>query len=321
MPWKTRCLRSLPSCAIRANPILCSCCPTAAALTFLWLGPIWWRLRRVPRRVPRSRPPHRTCYGCVRVLTFCCAGSNPVWPPTKPYQSSATQVLINRESTDRQYQLRERAVQLGWPKAQIKVVDEDLAQTGSEVVLRTGFAQMTNEVALGQVGIILCLEASRVARNNAEWYRLLDTGRFPATNRRPRRPRANGSRCKPPPISSAWPPRRCRAGSGTDLSAASRSRRGRRPATFPCSKPCGGSGVKAKPPCPRITVSAVRRSKNRNRGGNRVRCQRGALHAASRGRSYFQLLALSSAREGLPPSDARSLSSALGQVSDLMIQS
>jgi DNA invertase Pin-like site-specific DNA recombinase len=89
-------------------------------------------------------------------------------------QSSATQVLINRESTDRQYQLRERAVQLGWPKAQIKVVDEDLAQTGSGVVLRTGFAQMTNEVAMGQVGIILCLEASRVARNNAEWYRLLD---------------------------------------------------------------------------------------------------------------------------------------------------
>jgi predicted site-specific integrase-resolvase len=89
-------------------------------------------------------------------------------------QSSATQVLVNRESTDRQYPLRERAVQLGWPKAQIKVVDEDLAQTGSGVVLRTGFAQMTNEVAMGQVGIILCLEASRVARNNAEWYRLLD---------------------------------------------------------------------------------------------------------------------------------------------------
>jgi len=89
-------------------------------------------------------------------------------------QSSATQVLINRESTDRQYQLHQRAVQLGWSKTQIKIIDEDLAHSGSGVVIRSGFAQMTNEVAMGQVGIILCLEASRVARNNAEWYRLLD---------------------------------------------------------------------------------------------------------------------------------------------------
>ena len=89
-------------------------------------------------------------------------------------QSSATQVLVNRESTDRQYQLRERAVQLGWSHSQIQVIDEDLAQTGSGVVLRNGFTHMTHEVAMGQVGIILCLEASRVARNNAEWYRLLD---------------------------------------------------------------------------------------------------------------------------------------------------
>jgi hypothetical protein len=50
-------------------------------------------------------------------------------------QSSATQVLVNRESTDRQYQLSERAIQLGWSKTQIKVIDEDLAQTGSGVVL------------------------------------------------------------------------------------------------------------------------------------------------------------------------------------------
>ena len=89
-------------------------------------------------------------------------------------QSSATQVLVNRESTERQYQLSERAVQLGWSRTQIKLIDEDLAHTGSGVVLRHGFAQMTQEVGLGQVGIILCLEASRIARNNAEWYRLLE---------------------------------------------------------------------------------------------------------------------------------------------------
>jgi DNA invertase Pin-like site-specific DNA recombinase len=89
-------------------------------------------------------------------------------------QSSATQVLVNRESTERQYQLSERALQLGWPPAQIKVIDEDLAHTGSGVVTRHGFARMTQEVGLGQVGLILCLEASRIARNNAEWYQLLE---------------------------------------------------------------------------------------------------------------------------------------------------
>jgi DNA invertase Pin-like site-specific DNA recombinase/predicted DNA-binding transcriptional regulator AlpA len=89
-------------------------------------------------------------------------------------QSSATQVLVNRESTQRQYQLSERAVQLGWANTHIKVIDEDLAHSGSGVVTRNGFTQMTHEVAMGQVGIILCLEASRIARNNAEWYRLLE---------------------------------------------------------------------------------------------------------------------------------------------------
>src|SRR6266545_4815795 len=71
-------------------------------------------------------------------------------------QSSATQVLVNRESTERQYQLSERAALLGWSKAQIKVIDEDLAHSGSGVVTRHGFTLMTHEVAMGQVGIILC---------------------------------------------------------------------------------------------------------------------------------------------------------------------
>ena len=89
-------------------------------------------------------------------------------------QSTENQVQCNRESTNRQYQLSQRAEQLGWPQAQIKVIDDDLAQSGSGVVARKGFLQMTQQVALGQVGLILCLEASRLARNNAEWYRLLD---------------------------------------------------------------------------------------------------------------------------------------------------
>ena len=60
------------------------------------------------------------------------------------------------------------------PRTAIQVIDEDLAHSGSGVVARQGFVRMTQEVALGQIGVILCLEASRLARNNAEWYRLLD---------------------------------------------------------------------------------------------------------------------------------------------------
>ena len=89
-------------------------------------------------------------------------------------QSSATQVEHNRESTARQYQLADRAVALGWARDQVTVFDEDLGVSGSGLVDRAGFARMTAEVALGEVGIVLGLEVSRLARNNADWYRLLD---------------------------------------------------------------------------------------------------------------------------------------------------
>jgi len=62
----------------------------------------------------------------------------------------------------------------GWPRAQVKVVDEDLGISGSGLTDRAGFARMIAEVALGQIGIVLGLEVSRLARNNADWYRLLD---------------------------------------------------------------------------------------------------------------------------------------------------
>ena len=89
-------------------------------------------------------------------------------------QSTAAQVQYNKESTDRQYKLTERALRLGWPQPQIKIVDEDLARSGSGTTDRHGFAMMTAEVALGHVGLILSIEVSRVARNNTDWYRLLD---------------------------------------------------------------------------------------------------------------------------------------------------
>ncbi len=89
-------------------------------------------------------------------------------------QSSASQVEQNRESTARQYALGDRAQQLGWPKQQVHLVDDDLGLSGASADKRSGFARMISEVALGHVGIILALEVSRLARNNADWYRLLE---------------------------------------------------------------------------------------------------------------------------------------------------
>src|SRR5439155_1374025 len=89
-------------------------------------------------------------------------------------QSSPNQVEYNRESTARQHALVEKARELGWAKQQVTVIDEDLGVSGSGFAERSGFARMAAEVALGHVGIVLALEVSRVARNNADWYRLFD---------------------------------------------------------------------------------------------------------------------------------------------------
>src|SRR6266852_3783688 len=89
-------------------------------------------------------------------------------------QSTPTQVEQNRESTARQYALADRACQLGWSREQVIVIDEDLGLSGSTADKRSGFARLTSEVALAHVGIVLGLEVSRLARNNADWYRLLE---------------------------------------------------------------------------------------------------------------------------------------------------
>ena len=89
-------------------------------------------------------------------------------------QSTLAQVERNTESTARQYDLVSRAHLLGWPASQVRVVDGDLGVSGSVTGQRDAFEGMVAEVALGQVGIILALEASRLARDNAAWYRLLD---------------------------------------------------------------------------------------------------------------------------------------------------
>lgn len=89
-------------------------------------------------------------------------------------QSTQAQTERNTESTERQYALVERAVQLGFTREQVQVIDEDLGVSGSGEAERSGFARLAAEVALGHAGLVLGLEVSRLARNNADWYRLLD---------------------------------------------------------------------------------------------------------------------------------------------------
>src|SRR5436305_12678889 len=89
-------------------------------------------------------------------------------------QWSAAQVEHNRESTERQYALASKARELGWPAERIVVIDEDLGLSGGGTATRSGFARLTAEVALARVGLVLGLEVSRLARNNADWHRLID---------------------------------------------------------------------------------------------------------------------------------------------------
>jgi len=89
-------------------------------------------------------------------------------------QSTPRQVLENTESTQRQYALRERAVALGWPLERVHVIDCDLGKTGSQAAGRDGFQLLVSEVALGKAGMIMGLEVSRLARNCADWHRLME---------------------------------------------------------------------------------------------------------------------------------------------------
>jgi len=96
-------------------------------------------------------------------------------------QSSMRQVLENTESTKRQYQLRERALSLGWISEQIRVIDCDQGCSGTSDAGRDGFQQLVAEVSLGNAGIVMGLEVSRLARNNADWHRLLQLCAFTDT--------------------------------------------------------------------------------------------------------------------------------------------
>ena len=89
-------------------------------------------------------------------------------------QSTLKQVLNNTESTVRQYDLRQRAITLGWPAEQIIVVDVDQGHSGASAADREGFQRLVADVSMGRAGIVLGQECSRLARNNADWHRLLE---------------------------------------------------------------------------------------------------------------------------------------------------
>jgi DNA invertase Pin-like site-specific DNA recombinase len=89
-------------------------------------------------------------------------------------QSTLKQVAQNQESQVYQYRLQQRALELGWPEERIRVIDCDLGTSGSETTARTGFQNLVAEVSLGHVGIVFGYEVSRLARNNCDWYHLLD---------------------------------------------------------------------------------------------------------------------------------------------------
>jgi len=113
-------------------------------------------------------------------------------------QSTQKQVRDNHGSRGNQYALLERAVELGWHEERVRLVDDDQGVSAKNAGGREGFKELVGEVSLGHAGIVLAYEASRLARNNSDWYALLDVAALRGTliadsdgvydTRRPQRP-------------------------------------------------------------------------------------------------------------------------------------
>jgi DNA invertase Pin-like site-specific DNA recombinase len=89
-------------------------------------------------------------------------------------QSTPHQIVSNQESLRLQYALRERARELGWHEADIEVIDADLGLSGASAAQRSGFKELVGRVSLSEVGLILSIDVTRLARNCSDWYPLLD---------------------------------------------------------------------------------------------------------------------------------------------------
>jgi DNA invertase Pin-like site-specific DNA recombinase len=89
-------------------------------------------------------------------------------------QSTVFQINHHRESTERQYNLRQRAQALGWSPERIVIIDEDQGQTATAAEHRHGFQRLVGAIAAGEVGLVLMLEASRLSRCGSDWHRLIE---------------------------------------------------------------------------------------------------------------------------------------------------
>jgi DNA invertase Pin-like site-specific DNA recombinase len=89
-------------------------------------------------------------------------------------QSTLFQVRVHTASTARQYDLAQRARDLGWPREHITIIDQDQGHSGASTAGRDGFQSLLVEVGLGRAGAVLSLEVSRLARSSSDWYRLLE---------------------------------------------------------------------------------------------------------------------------------------------------
>ncbi len=89
-------------------------------------------------------------------------------------QSTMGQVRHHQESTERQYALRDKALALGWDPSAIRILDKDLGRSGAQTTGREDFKALVAEVSMGQAGAVFSLEASRLARSNLDWHRLLE---------------------------------------------------------------------------------------------------------------------------------------------------
>ena len=89
-------------------------------------------------------------------------------------QSTPQQMVRHKESTRLQYALVERAFNFGWARSSILVVDDDLGRSGSSIEGRPGFQRLVAEVGLGNIGLVLGVEVSRLARSNRDWHQLLE---------------------------------------------------------------------------------------------------------------------------------------------------
>src|SRR3954470_22565584 len=89
-------------------------------------------------------------------------------------QSTPQQVTRHPESTRLQYGLVDRALMLGWERSQVQVIDDDLGKSGATAQGRAGFQRLVSAVSLNQVGLVLGIEMSRLARSCRDWYQLLE---------------------------------------------------------------------------------------------------------------------------------------------------